>query len=162
MPVTIESVARQLIASVDSDAGYLFGAQWIIKRYEQLAIKAKLRHLRQVGQVSTPSVHHRRFHHDHPRQQSRYPRRHRASPPGPPHLSAGTSADALPGTKSSPTTSRRVPHPPQRFRGKRACRRGATPSSNAGSPRSRRRLFRRHLHQPSPSNAAQSRRLWRT
>lgn len=55
MPVTIESVARQLIASVDSDAGYLLGAQWIIKRYEQLAIKAKLRHLRQVGQVSTPA-----------------------------------------------------------------------------------------------------------
>ena len=56
MPVTIESVARQLIASVDSDAGYLLGAQWIIKRYEQLAIKAKLRHLRQVGQVSTPAA----------------------------------------------------------------------------------------------------------
>lgn len=56
MPVTIESVARQLLASVDSDAGYLLGAQWIIKRYGELAIKAKLRHLRQVGQVSTPAA----------------------------------------------------------------------------------------------------------
>ena len=33
----------------------MLGAQWIIKRYEQLAITAKLRHLRQVGQVSTPA-----------------------------------------------------------------------------------------------------------
>lgn len=56
MPVSIESVARQLIASVDSDAGYLLASQWIIKRYEQLAIKAKLRHLRQVGQVSMPAA----------------------------------------------------------------------------------------------------------
>lgn len=55
MPVTIEAVARQLIASVDSDAGYLLASQWIIKRYGELAIKAKLRHLRQVGQVSTPA-----------------------------------------------------------------------------------------------------------
>lgn len=54
MPVTIESVARQLIASIDSDAGYLLASQWIIKRYGELAIKAKLRHLRQVGQVNTP------------------------------------------------------------------------------------------------------------
>ena len=56
MPVTIETVARQLIASVDSDAGYLLASQWIVKRYEQLAIKAKLRHLRQVGLVSTPAA----------------------------------------------------------------------------------------------------------
>lgn len=55
MPVSIESIARQLIASVDSDAGYTLAAQWIIKRYEQLAVKAKLRHLRQVGQIATPA-----------------------------------------------------------------------------------------------------------
>lgn len=56
MSVSIESIARQLLASVDCDAGHLLASQWIIKRYEQLAVKAKLRHLRQVGQVSVPAA----------------------------------------------------------------------------------------------------------
>ena len=53
MAVTVEQLARQLIACVDTDAGYLLAAQWLVKRYEQLAVRTKFRHLRQVGQVST-------------------------------------------------------------------------------------------------------------
>ena len=67
MPVTIESVARQLIASVDSDAGVAC-VQWIIKRYEQLAIKAKLTTPPSSRPVSTPAAITTRFaSHDHRR-----------------------------------------------------------------------------------------------
>jgi len=52
---TLEDVARELIATVDADAGYTLGVQWLVKRYGQLATRTKLRHLRQVGQLSVPA-----------------------------------------------------------------------------------------------------------
>lgn len=55
MARTVEDVARELIATIDSDAGYLLGCQWLVKRYGQLATRTKLRHLRQVGQLSVPA-----------------------------------------------------------------------------------------------------------
>ena len=55
MARTLEDIARELIATVDADAGYLLGVQWLVKRYGQLATRTKLRHLRQVGQLSVPA-----------------------------------------------------------------------------------------------------------
>lgn len=52
---TLETIARQVVAAVDSDAGYLLAAQWIQGRYEQIATRVKLRHLRKVGLVTVPA-----------------------------------------------------------------------------------------------------------
>lgn len=49
---TLENVARQVIAAVDTDAGYLLAAQWINSRFQQIATRVRLRSLRAVGLVT--------------------------------------------------------------------------------------------------------------
>ena len=56
MPTTFEHVARQVVASLDSNATYLLAHQWVTRRYEQLAVRAKLKHLRQIASLSTPAA----------------------------------------------------------------------------------------------------------
>lgn len=56
MALTFEQVARHVVAAVDSNATYLLAFEWIKKRYEQLATRAKLRHLRQIASVSVPAA----------------------------------------------------------------------------------------------------------
>ena len=48
---TVEDIARDVIAAVDSDAGYLLASRWVAKRYQQLCSRARFRHLRKVGQL---------------------------------------------------------------------------------------------------------------
>lgn len=52
---TLESAARQVIAAVDTDAGYLLAAQWIKGRFEQIATRVRLRSLRQAGLITVPA-----------------------------------------------------------------------------------------------------------
>lgn len=56
MQATLEDVARQVVGAVDGDFGYPVAAQWVMRRYEQLATRTKLRHLRQVGQCIMPAT----------------------------------------------------------------------------------------------------------
>lgn len=51
----LESVARQVIAAVDTDAGYLLAAQWVNVRFQQIATRVRLRSLRAVGLVTVPA-----------------------------------------------------------------------------------------------------------
>jgi hypothetical protein len=55
LALTFEQVARQVVAAVDSNATYLLAFEWLKQRYEQLATRAKLRHLRHIGSVSVPA-----------------------------------------------------------------------------------------------------------
>ena len=52
MATTFEQVARQVVAAIDSDATYLLAFEWIKHRYEQLAVRTKLKHLRTIGSLS--------------------------------------------------------------------------------------------------------------
>jgi len=52
MIATIADVARQVVAAIDSDAGYLLAARWVAARYQQLCSRTRFRHLRRVGQVN--------------------------------------------------------------------------------------------------------------
>lgn len=52
--ITVEQAARQLVGSLDTDAGFLLAAQWIDKRYQQLVTKVRPRHLRKLGEVVVP------------------------------------------------------------------------------------------------------------
>lgn len=51
---TVESVAREAVAAVDSDAGYLIASQWVARRYQQLCSRSRFRHLRRIGEVTLP------------------------------------------------------------------------------------------------------------
>lgn len=52
---TLETVARQVVAAIDTDAGYLLASQWVNVRYQQIATRARLRSLRSVGLVTVPA-----------------------------------------------------------------------------------------------------------
>jgi len=52
VPTTFESVARQVVAALDSSAGYTLAFQWVIKRYEQVACRTRFSHLRQLALVT--------------------------------------------------------------------------------------------------------------
>jgi len=53
---TLDDVARQTLAAVDTAAGHLLVAQWVSDRYRQLASRARFRHLRRVGELALPAV----------------------------------------------------------------------------------------------------------
>lgn len=53
---TLESIATQVVAAVGSDIGYPIVAEWVRARYQQLATRVKLKHLRQLGQVNIPAA----------------------------------------------------------------------------------------------------------
>lgn len=48
---TIEEIAKEVIASVNSDAGYLLAVKWANSRYQQLVSRARFRHLRETGTI---------------------------------------------------------------------------------------------------------------
>ena len=52
---TLESCARQVVAAIDTDAGYLLAAQWVNNRFAQIATRVRLRSLRGVGLVTVPA-----------------------------------------------------------------------------------------------------------
>lgn len=49
--MTVEEVARRVLAAVDSDANYLLACTWVSDRYRQLCSRARFRHLRRVGEI---------------------------------------------------------------------------------------------------------------
>lgn len=51
----VEDVAREAIAAADCSAGHLLACQWVVSRYQQLATRVRLRHLRRVGEVTVPA-----------------------------------------------------------------------------------------------------------
>lgn len=53
---TVEQVATEVLAAVDSSAGLVQAGNWVGQRYRQFASKARLRHLREVGELVIPAV----------------------------------------------------------------------------------------------------------
>ncbi len=53
---TVEQVATEVLAAVDSSAGLVQAGNWVAQRYRQFASKARLRHLREVGELVIPAV----------------------------------------------------------------------------------------------------------
>ncbi|WP_413935960.1 hypothetical protein [Nitrospira sp. BLG_1] len=54
MPHRVEDVARDALAACDCSAGHLLASQWVVARYQQLATRVRLRHLRRVGELRVP------------------------------------------------------------------------------------------------------------
>jgi hypothetical protein len=52
---TTEEVARDLLASVNTDAGFLNAVKWIDHRYKQLCSRVRFRHLREIGEIQIPA-----------------------------------------------------------------------------------------------------------
>ncbi len=50
--MTVEEVARRVLANIDSDANFLQACTWVSDRYRQLCSRARLRHLRRIGELS--------------------------------------------------------------------------------------------------------------
>lgn len=53
---TLESIASQVVASINGEIGYPMVAEWVKARYQQVATRVKLKHLRQLGQVNIPAA----------------------------------------------------------------------------------------------------------
>lgn len=53
---TVEEVARETVASLDTDAGYLLCSRWVASRYRQLCSRSRFRHLRRIGEVILPGA----------------------------------------------------------------------------------------------------------
>ena len=53
---TVDELARDLLASTDTDVNALAAAKWIDNRYKEMVSKIKFRHLRQVGELLVPGV----------------------------------------------------------------------------------------------------------
>jgi len=52
---TTEDVARDLLASMNTDAGFLNAIKWIDYRYKQMCSRVRFRHLRKIGEVQIPA-----------------------------------------------------------------------------------------------------------
>jgi len=52
---TTEEIARDLLASMNTDAGFLNAVKWLDARYRELCSRFRPRHLRQIGEVQLPS-----------------------------------------------------------------------------------------------------------
>ena|SRR3990167_131511 len=52
---TVEEVAREVVASIDTTAGYLLASRWVSNRYRQLCSRSRFRHLRKLGEVILPA-----------------------------------------------------------------------------------------------------------
>ena len=53
---TVDELARDVIASIATDANALAAAKWIDNRYKEMMSRVRFRHLRQVGELSIPGV----------------------------------------------------------------------------------------------------------
>lgn len=57
MPLaTVEDIARDALAALNSSAGHLLASRWVSERYKDLCSRARLRHLRRVAQVAIPGA----------------------------------------------------------------------------------------------------------
>lgn len=56
MSVTLEQVARDVLASVNSQRNYLIAAQWTRNRIQELANASKLRAYRRTGELTLPAA----------------------------------------------------------------------------------------------------------
>lgn len=54
--VTVGDIARDVLASLDSRAGYLIAARWVTRRYADLVSQSRFRHLRRIGAINFPAV----------------------------------------------------------------------------------------------------------
>lgn len=52
---TVEEVARDILAAVSTDAGYLVAIRWIDSRYKEIVSRVRFRHLRKLGEVVIPA-----------------------------------------------------------------------------------------------------------
>ncbi len=53
---TVDELARDVIASIATDANAIAAAKWINNRYQEMVSRVKFRHLRQVGELYIPGV----------------------------------------------------------------------------------------------------------
>lgn len=53
---TVDEIARDVIASIATDANALAAAKWIDNRYREMVSKVRFRHLREIGELSVPGV----------------------------------------------------------------------------------------------------------
>ena len=53
---TVDELARDVIASIATDANALAAAKWIDNRYKEMMSRVRFRHLRQVGELSVPGI----------------------------------------------------------------------------------------------------------
>src|SRR5574342_657523 len=53
---TVEQVAREVLAAIDTQAGHLLAVQWVAERYRRLASRTRFRHLRRLGEVILPAA----------------------------------------------------------------------------------------------------------
>lgn len=56
MSYTVEDVARQTLASIDSDASFRLVCQWVAERFRQVASRARLRSMRRYGSINIPAT----------------------------------------------------------------------------------------------------------
>ena len=52
---TTEEIARDLLASMNTDAGFLNAIKWIDYRYKELCNQVRFRHLREIGEYQIPA-----------------------------------------------------------------------------------------------------------
>jgi hypothetical protein len=52
---TTEEIARDLLASLNTDAGFLNAVKWIGYRYRELCSRFRPRHLREIGELQVPA-----------------------------------------------------------------------------------------------------------
>lgn len=52
---TVESVAREVLAAIDTQAGLLLASRWVADRYRRLASRTRFRHLRKVSALALPA-----------------------------------------------------------------------------------------------------------
>lgn len=53
---TVDELARDVLASIATDAGAIAAAKWIDNRYREMVSRVRFRHLRQVGELSLPAI----------------------------------------------------------------------------------------------------------
>jgi len=53
---TVDEVARDALAAIDTEVNAVAAAKWIDNRYKEMVSRVKFRHLRQVGELSLPAV----------------------------------------------------------------------------------------------------------
>jgi hypothetical protein len=53
---TVDELARDVLASINTDENALAAAKWIDNRYREMVSKVKFRHLRKVGELSLPAI----------------------------------------------------------------------------------------------------------
>lgn len=53
---TIGDVAKSVLASINTDAGYLLAAKWVADRYRRILARQRFRHQRRLGELILPAA----------------------------------------------------------------------------------------------------------